>query len=74
MGSQGTTTIERILDQQGRNMTWLADQTEVSQSYAWRMIRGERPITDDFKKAAAKALGVPVDIVFPEPAPAEGVA
>lgn len=46
-------------------MSWLADQTGDSQTYVWRMLRGERPVTDAFKSAAARALGVPVDIAFP---------
>lgn len=59
------TTIERILDQQGRTIAWLARRTGVSVSYAWRMLRGERAITAEFRTAAAEALGVPEDILFP---------
>lgn len=46
-------------------MAWLARKAGVSVSYAWRMLNGERPLTDDFRAAAAEALGVPVDILFP---------
>lgn len=59
------TPIERVLDQQGRSMSWLARKAGVSVSYAWRMLNGERPLTDEFRTAAAEALGVPVDILFP---------
>lgn len=59
------TVVERVLDEQGRTMIWLARQTGISQSYVWRMLRGERPVTDEFKTAAAKALGVPEDLLFP---------
>lgn len=59
------TTVERILEKQGRNMTWLAEQTLISQTYAWRMLRGERPMTSEFKAATARALGVPEDVAFP---------
>lgn len=49
-------------------MSWLARKAKVDVSYAWRMIQGERPLTDDFRASAADALGVPADILFP-PAP-----
>ena len=65
MASPEPTTVERILEQQGRTMSWLARKTDVSVSYAWRMLHGERPLTSEFKTAAAEALGVPVDIAFP---------
>lgn len=57
--------IERILEQQGRSVAWLAGKAGVSVSYAWRMLRGERPLTDDFRQKASEALGVPQDILFP---------
>jgi transcriptional regulator with XRE-family HTH domain len=60
--------VERVLAQQGRSVAWLAGKAGVSVSYAWRMLRGERPLTDDFKKAAAEALGVPADLLFREKA------
>lgn len=63
--------VERILEQQGRTMTWLARKAGVSVSYAWRMLAGERPLTDDFKARSAEALGVPEDILFPAPAAEE---
>jgi transcriptional regulator with XRE-family HTH domain len=71
--SDELTPVERVLDQQGRSVSWLARQTAVSQTYAWRMLKGERPVTSEFKAATARALGVPEDILFPV-APAEGMA
>jgi transcriptional regulator with XRE-family HTH domain len=59
------TPVERVLDKQGRSVAWLARQTDVSVSYAWRMLKGERPITAEFKAMAAEALGVPADLLFP---------
>lgn len=59
------TPVEQVLKQQGRSMSWLARQADVDQSYAWRMLRGERPLTDDFKAAAVRALGVPESFLFP---------
>lgn len=72
------TTVERILEQQGRTMAWLARKassptTSFSVSYVWRMLHGERPLTPEFRAAAADALGVPEDIVFPV-VEAEGAA
>lgn len=61
------TPVEQVLKQQGRSMSWLADQTDVSQSYAWRMLKGERPLTPEFKVATVRALGVPESFLFPEP-------
>jgi transcriptional regulator with XRE-family HTH domain len=63
--SPATPTVERVLEQQGRSIAWLARKTGVSVAYAWRMLKGERPITAEFKTAAAEALGVPVDLLFP---------
>jgi transcriptional regulator with XRE-family HTH domain len=63
--STSTTTVERVLDQQGRKLTWLAEKAGVSVSYASLMIAGKRPLTDEFRAAAAEALGVPEDVLFP---------
>lgn len=65
MGSSTPERVERILKKQGRSITWLAGKAEVSVSYAWMMLRGERPLTPEFRAAAAEALGVPEDILFP---------
>jgi transcriptional regulator with XRE-family HTH domain len=65
VGSPASTPTERVLEQQGRSIAWLARKAGVSVSYAFRMLRGERPITDAFRASAAEALGVPEDILFP---------
>lgn len=71
MGSPVADRVTRILDQQGRSISWLARKGQVSVSYAWMMLRGQRPLTDEFKAATVEALGVPADILFPaEPAEA----
>lgn len=66
MASPAPTPTERVLEQQGRSIAWLARKTNVSHTYAFRMLRGERPLTAEFQTAAAEALGVPEDILFPE--------
>jgi transcriptional regulator with XRE-family HTH domain len=60
-----TSTVEQVLEQQGRSITWLARKTGVSVPYAWRMLKGERPLTSEFKATAADALGVPEGLLFP---------
>lgn len=67
-----TTPVERVLEQQGRSIAWLSRKAGVSVAYAWRMLKGERPLTSEFKAASAEALGVPEALLFPEPA--QGVA
>lgn len=57
--------VERVLEQQGRSIAWLSRKTGVSVAYAWRMLKGERSLTAEFKAAAAEALGVPEDLLFP---------
>lgn len=73
MGSPVADRVERILKQQDRSITWLAKKADVSVSYAWMMLRGERTLTDEFKAAAVEALGVPADILFPD-VPAEAAS
>lgn len=60
--------VERVLEQQGRSISWLARKAGVSVAYAWRMLNGERPLTAAFKAAVSEALGVPEDILFAESA------
>lgn len=61
--------VDRVLEQQGRSLAWLARKAGVSVSYAHLMLNGKRPLTDDFKARAAEALGVPADLLFAAPAP-----
>jgi len=65
VGSSTSTTVERVLEEQGRQLQWLARRAHVSVSYASLMISGKRPMTPEFRAAAAEALGVPEDILFP---------
>lgn len=66
--------VERVLEQQGRSVAWLAGKAGVSVSYAWLMLNGKRPLTEAFKKAAVEALGVPADLLFAPQAAAAGEA
>lgn len=49
-------------------MSWLARKTGKSPSYVLRVTTGERNPSADFKARAAEALGVPITLLFPEPA------
>ena len=60
-----------VLAQQERTLSWLARRTGKSPSYVLRVTQGSRRPSDDFKARASEALGVPVALLFPEPAPAE---
>jgi transcriptional regulator with XRE-family HTH domain len=53
------------LERQDRTVSWLARRAELSPSYVGRMLKGERPITDEFKAAAAEILGVDLAELFP---------
>jgi transcriptional regulator with XRE-family HTH domain len=55
-----------VLDQQERSASWLARKTRKSPSYVVRVIQGERRPSEDFKVAASEALGVPVELLFPQ--------
>lgn len=54
------------LERQDRSVSWLARKVDFSPSYVGRMLKGERPMTDEFKAAAAEILGVGVDELFPD--------
>lgn len=60
-----TTNLRRIMEQQGRRHVWLAELTGVSPSHVTRVMNGERQPGPEFKRAAAEALGVPVEELFP---------
>lgn len=69
MGSPDKPAIEQVLDKQGRSMAWLARKAGISVSYAWMMLKGQRPLTAEFKATASEALGVPEDLLFPASEP-----
>lgn len=54
------------LDRQDRTVSWLARRAGLHPSYALRMLKGERPLTDEFRTAAAEALDVDADELFGE--------
>ena len=60
------TTFDRLMNEQGRKATWLAEQIGYSSALISRIRSGERAATPDFRRKAAAALGVPEDELFPE--------
>lgn len=60
-----TTKLAQVLDAQGRRRDWLAAQTGVSAPLVTLIAQGKRRPSDEFKKAAAAALDVPVETLFP---------
>lgn len=62
--------LRKELERQERSVAWLARKCDVDPSMAWRVLRGERTASDDFKSKAATALGIPVQQLFGEQSPA----
>lgn len=58
--------VREELERQDRTVAWLARKADLHPSYALRMLKGERPLTDEFRASAAAALGVPADELFDE--------
>ncbi len=54
-----------VLDAQERTQAWLARKTGKSEAYVTKVLNGTRRPSDDFKDAAATALGVPASLLFP---------
>ena len=60
------TKFDQVMEEQGRKATWLAEQTGFSSALISRVRSGERRPSPAFKRAAAKALEMTVDELFPE--------
>lgn len=65
------TRLEQELASRERSISWLARKAGIHPTYAWKMVRGLRPVTDDFKAAAERELGVSVAELFADIAPEE---
>jgi transcriptional regulator with XRE-family HTH domain len=57
--------LQATLDAQERDRSWLARKTGKSPSYVHRVVNGERRASEDFKRRASEALGVPASLLFP---------
>lgn len=60
------TTFDRVMSEQGRKATWLAEQIGYSNALISRVRSGERAATPDFRRKAAAALRMSEDELFPE--------
>jgi transcriptional regulator with XRE-family HTH domain len=60
--------VLEVLAERERTVAWLARKCGLSVSYVGRMLKGERPLTDEFKDAAAEILDLPVEQLFESPA------
>lgn len=56
--------LSEVLDEQERTVAWLARKCGLSVTYVWRMLNGERPLTAEFKAAAAAVLDRPESELF----------
>lgn len=65
------TRLEQELADRERSISWLARKAGIHPTYAWKMVRGLRPLTDDFKAAAERELGLSVDELFADITPDE---
>lgn len=57
--------LSATLEAQERTAAWLARKTGKSPSYVTRVLNGERRASKAFQLAAADALSVPVELLFP---------
>ncbi len=56
--------VAEVLQEQGRQKGWLADVLGVSRTHLTRLLRGERRWTEEHRKTAVLALGVPEGMLF----------
>lgn len=59
-------TFDRVMREQGRKATWLAERTGFSPSLITKVRKGERTATPEFRQAVAESLEMPADVLFPE--------
>ena len=60
------TKFGRVMQEQGRRGTWMAEQTGVSPTFVTLVAQGKRKAPADFRRRAADALGVSEVELFPE--------
>lgn len=62
------------LERQDRTVAWLARRCDIHPSYALRMLKGDRPLSDDFRRQASEVLGRPAGELFALEQPAEAAS
>lgn len=63
MARNHVTRIFDVLEQQGRSVSWFADQMGMSRSMVYKINWGERSLTEEFVQRAASILQVPADML-----------
>lgn len=53
--------LQQVMRVQGRQVNWIAEQTDYAPSQVSRILNGSVPMTEKFARRAARALGVPVE-------------
>lgn len=61
------TPARRLIKAQGRSITWVASRVGIERSYFSRMVDGQRPMPSEVADRLAAVLGVPVEVIAPQP-------
>ena len=56
--------IAEIIDYQGLRPVWVAEQMGYHRTYFNRVLRGEKPISDEFVRRAVAFFHLPADMLF----------
>jgi transcriptional regulator with XRE-family HTH domain len=64
------TPLQRIIVEEGRRQSWLAERVGISQSRMSLIVNGLHVDDDNLRTAIAEALRRPVDEIFPPEVPA----
>jgi transcriptional regulator with XRE-family HTH domain len=62
--------IKQLLQQEGRKLYWLADQTGYARSYVWSVLNGHFRPSSDFRRACSRVMGRPESELFTNIGPA----
>lgn len=58
------TNLDRVLTEQGRLRSWLADEVGVSRSLITMIAKGQRSVSRELGERIATAIGVPFFVLF----------
>lgn len=72
--SEQKSTIKRMCDVRGIKYRWLAQQLGMSEGHFNHIEAGRRVPREGYYEDAARILGIPVDIIRPEPIPEAATA
>lgn len=65
MNAPYRTPLQRVLTEEGRRQTWLADKVGIDKAHLSRIVNGLHVGDDDLKARIAETLGRTVDELFP---------